>query len=96
MKFKTKYSVGDIVKFYNHKKCDNDVGIINVVKFKYSNELLDTTSYIISPIKTYCDYKDKSIEIREGSVHIKLNKKTFEKEYTKFWAKEKMKSEPTK
>ena len=83
MRFKTKYNIGDIVKFFNSKINDYDIGNITRVSVSFSFESGQEEKYKVNPIRINDDYYDHSIEINETSVYKKLNKKAFEKEFAK-------------
>lgn len=88
MKLKSKYNVGDIVRFYNEAIPDDDIGRIYSVNIKFSIETLQQTSYKVTPIRMNNNY---SVEIYEFKIKEKLNKKAFEKAYTEHCAKEMLK-----
>ena len=93
MRFKTKYNVGDIVKFYNRKICNYDVGEITSVGVDFSWETLQRTKYMINPAKLEYEVFDHSISVDQSDVCKRLHKDTFEKEYAKLCAKIKLSGE---
>lgn len=93
MRFKTKYNVGDIVKFYNRKICNYDVGEIKSVRVDFSWETLQKTKYMINPIKLEYEMFDNSISVDQSDVYKRLYKDAFEKEYAKLCAKFKLSGE---
>lgn len=82
MKFKTKYNIGEVVQFYNHKICDNDIGIIDCINISFSWETLQKNKYVISPKRIESDFSYNGVEVDENSIYKKLNKKTFNKLFT--------------
>ena len=93
MRFKTKYNVGDIVKFYNRKICNYDVGEITKIIIDFSWEALQKTRYMINP--AILDYQafNHSISVDQSDVCKRLYKDAFEKEYAKLCAKIKLSGE---
>lgn len=81
MRFKSKYNVGDVVMFYNHRIHDNDIGKIGSIKISFSLETLHKESYRIYPVRIEEDYSDNGIEIEVNSIRMQLNKKAFEKAF---------------
>lgn len=93
MRFKTKYNVGDIVKFYNIKICNYDVGEITRVRVDFSWETLQKTQYMINPAKLEYEMFDHSIPVDQSDICKRLHKDTFEKECAKLCAKIKLSGE---
>lgn len=90
MKLKSKYNIGNIVRFYNNAICDDDIGKIEGIKMSFSWANLQKTSYDITPIRVNNHY---SVEVEEFRIKQTLNKIAFEKAYAELCAKEMMKSE---
>lgn len=78
MKFKSKFNIGDVVLFLNHKTCNNDIGTINSIRLDFSYETMLKEKYIISPARIECDYSYNGVEVEVNSIYKKLNKKAFE------------------
>ena len=93
MKFKTKYKIGDIVKFYNETSSQYQIGLITRIFIRYSVECKQITKYDIEKIKINNTYIADEISIFENVICKKINKKTFEKEYAKECAREIAKGE---
>lgn len=83
MRFKTKYSIGDIVQFYNERIHNNDIGTIQSVNVYFSWETLQKESYGISPARIESDFSCNCVKVNANSVYKKLNKKAFEEEFAK-------------
>lgn len=81
MRFKSKFNVGDVVLFYNHKICNNDIGKIDSIIISFSYETMLQEKYKISPARIECDYSYKGVEVEINSIRKKLNKKAFEKAF---------------
>lgn len=88
MKFKTKYNIGDIVRFYNVTSSRYQIGRINRIFISYSAEYGETIKYDIEKIKINHAYIADEVTILEGAIRKKINKKAFEKEYAKECARE--------
>lgn len=93
MKFKTKYKIGDIVKFYNETSSQHQIGIIVRIFIRYSVECKQTTKYDIEKIKINNTHIADEISVFEDVICKKINKKAFEKEYAKECAREIAKGE---
>lgn len=87
MKLKSKYNIGNLVEYWNTTISDYDIGIIKFIQIRFSSEMLQETIYKIYPIIQKDVRVDYGKEIKESNVKRKLNKKTFDKVYTREYAK---------
>ena len=81
MRFKSKFNVGDVVLFYNHKICDNDIGKIDSISMSFSYVTMLKEKYVISPARIEEYYSYNGVEVEINSSRKKLNKKAFEKAF---------------
>lgn len=94
MKFKTKYNIGDVVIFYGNPVFEKEVGQIDKIKIDFSWETSQRTQYSIKRINI--NSIRASITVSETDIQRKLNKKAFEKEFTKLCVREVLKDEQAK
>lgn len=89
MRVQTRYSVGDIVKYFNNSSNNYEIGRIDCIYVTYSVESSLSVKYEVEKIlfdKKMGTSNSKLIE----QFHIikKIHKKAFEKEYAKECARE--------
>lgn len=87
MKFKTMYSIGDIVKYF----CNTSykLGRISRIVIYYDVQFGQKIQYGIEQIKVNnISYVSNELMILEGAIGKKIHKKAFEKEYARECARE--------
>lgn len=87
MKLKSKYNVGDVVRFYNYTTSKYEIGAITRIHVEFSLEKLQKTWYTIETVKIKKAYTSFATNVDEYDILQKLNKKAFNKAYAEECAK---------
>lgn len=93
MKLKTKYNIGDVVRYYNYTSSTNEIGIITHIYTDFSWETLQKTRYTIEKVKISNEPCSFHKTVDEYDIKQRLNKKAFEKAFAEECAREVAKGE---